>query len=328
MVQESNTVIRQMIKETDGDDFEGSRCLEQQLTFNAMAREFADARIDFAEQQMKTLGLIDSDGLFTNLGFLLSDQCPFTIKVGVFQGTDVMVFKHRYEFSGSLFKQMRDIYTYCDHYNQTRSEFHGLKRVDMRDYPESALREGLMNVLIHRDYTVVDSALINVFDDRMEFTNFGTLVEGMEAQDIYVGISKLRNRNLAQIFYRLHLVEAYGTGIPRMVQAYDGTELKPKFTITPHVFKLILPNRNYIREVKSRLREASRPYPNDLFFTSGEQKVLALFVEMPQLRRKDIEDAIGVSQPMAVKLLRQLQDKNAILRRGSGKNTYYEKSNK
>jgi ATP-dependent DNA helicase RecG len=326
-VPASTTAIRQMIKETDGDDFENTRSLEQGLTFQAMEREFADAGVRLGKEQMRTLGLIDSDGLYTNLALVLSDQCPFTIKVGVFQGTDVMVFKHRHEFGDSLFTQMHDVYECCNRYNQTRSEFSGLKRIDSRDYPESAIRESLINILVHRDYTVRDSAIISVFDDRMEFTNFGSLLAGIQQEDIYAGISKLRNHNLAQVFYRLQLIEAYGTGVPRIMKSYENVQVTPCFTVTPNVFKVILPSRNYRREQESRLEETMRPYgitaPSDLFFTPGEEKVLQLFKQRHTIRRKDIEAALKISQPMAIKLLHQLLTKKAIIKHGAGKNSCY-----
>lgn len=79
--------IREMIKLTDGDRFEAVRSLTQELTFNAAVEEFSKSGVEFGEIQMRTLGLIGSDGLYTNLGLLLSDQCAHTIKFAVFKGT-------------------------------------------------------------------------------------------------------------------------------------------------------------------------------------------------------------------------------------------------
>lgn len=69
---------------------------------------------------MRTLKLVDQDNLYSNLGLLLSDQCVHTIKVAVFQGTDQTVFKDRREFSGSLLRQMNEVYDFIDFRNQTR----------------------------------------------------------------------------------------------------------------------------------------------------------------------------------------------------------------
>ena len=83
-VPASNTAIRRMIKETDGDHFEEMRSLEQNLTFEAAKKEFSERNIRFGEAQMKTLGLMNHDGIYTNLGLLLSDQCVHTIKAAAF----------------------------------------------------------------------------------------------------------------------------------------------------------------------------------------------------------------------------------------------------
>ena len=96
-VPATDTAIRRMIKETDGDRFEAMRCLNQELTFEAAKKEFALRKVEFESQQMRTLKLIDQDNLYSNLGLLLSDQCVHTIKAAVFQGTDQTIFKDRRE---------------------------------------------------------------------------------------------------------------------------------------------------------------------------------------------------------------------------------------
>ena len=73
----------------------------------------------FGQTQMKTLGIMSHDGIYTNLGLLLSDQCVHTIKIAVFEGTTQNEFKDRKEFSGSLFCQMNEVYNYIDFRNQT-----------------------------------------------------------------------------------------------------------------------------------------------------------------------------------------------------------------
>lgn len=71
----------------------------------------------------------------------------------------------------------------------------------------------MLNAIVHRDYSVSGSTLISIFDDRIEFVTIGGLVRGIAYDDIMLGVSALRNQHLANVFYRLHLIEAYGTGI-------------------------------------------------------------------------------------------------------------------
>lgn len=167
-VPATDAAIRRMIKETDGDHFEEMRSLEQNLTFESTSNEFKNRGIEFGSQQMKTLKIVNNDGIYSNLGLLLSEQCVHTIKVAMFQGKDQSVFKDRREFSGSLLKQLNDTYEYIDLHNQTRETFQKLLRIDVRDYPKIAVREAILSLLVHRDYAFDASALISIYDDRME----------------------------------------------------------------------------------------------------------------------------------------------------------------
>ena len=104
--------------------------------------------------------LVNQNNLYSNLGLLLSDQCIHTIKVAVFQGTDQTVFKDLREFRWSLLRQMNEVYDFIDFRNQTRATIEKLLRIDVRGYPEIAVREALLNLLVHRDHSFSSSALI------------------------------------------------------------------------------------------------------------------------------------------------------------------------
>ena len=198
----TDTAIRRMIKETDGDSFESMRSLEQNLSFEAAEKQFEKQNIPFDTAKMQTLGMI-SDGIYSNVALLLSDQCPSNIKAATFSGEDKGSFQDRREFDGSLFQQMEELYSYLDMRNQTKATFDGLYRIDTRDYPEDALREALLNSLVHRDYSFRASTLVCVYADRIEFVSVGGLPSGIELDDIMLGLSVCRNPKLAAIFYRL-----------------------------------------------------------------------------------------------------------------------------
>lgn len=248
-VPATNTAIRGMIKETDGDHFEEMRSLEQNLTFESAKKTFARRHVKFGPEQMKTLGMITQDGVYTNLALLLSDQCVHTIKAAVFQGTKQSEFKDRREFTGSLFQQMDEVYDFINFHNQTHSSFEKLYRIDRRDYPEIAVREALLNLLVHREYSFRASTFISIYTDRLEFTSIGGLVRGVTLEDVTMGISVCRNVKLANIFYRLELIEAYGTGLIKIMEAYEGTGMKPQIETSDNAFKIILPNMNSVSEL-------------------------------------------------------------------------------
>lgn len=241
----TQTAILNMIKETSGDNYETIRSLEQNLTFKYCYDEFDKSKIKLEKEQMRTLNFTNIDGEFSNLAFLLSDQCIHTIKIAIFQGDSKQIFKDRYEFKGSLFKQMRECVSFIDRYNSTRSQIIGIDRMDYRDYPQVAIREALLNALVHRDYSFNSSTLISIFDDRMEFVTIGGLLRGITKDDILLGVSMLRNKNLADVFYRLKLIEAYGTGVIKIIESYDKFSVTPEIKTTDNAFKITLFNTNY-----------------------------------------------------------------------------------
>lgn len=192
-VPSSEEYIRQMIKETDGDSFEKLRSLNQDLTFDFTNMIFEKSRVNFGEIQKKTLGIIGEDGLYTNLGLLLSDQCLHTLKIAVFEGKEKGIFKDRKEFKGSLLKQITEAFEYIDLLNKTKATFDGLIRKDERDYPIEAIREALLNAIVHREYSFGASTLINIYEDRIEFISLGGVVSGLSLEAIMLGVSQSRN---------------------------------------------------------------------------------------------------------------------------------------
>lgn len=315
-VPASETAILNMIKETSGDRYEDARSINQQLTFEKTENYFSKHNLSFGDQQKRTLNIIGADGTYTNLGMLLSDQCVHTIKLAVFEGSKKSVFRDRKELSGSLLTQLEDAYFYIDQFNHIRAEFEGLDRIDKRDYPGEALREALLNAITHRDYSFSGSTLISIFDDRIEFVTIGGLVRGLTFDDIMLGVSVLRNQNLANVFYRLKLIEAYGTGILKINESYADCAVKPQFEITDNAFKITLPNMNYSGERKNIPTTSSL----DVGDEADRQKILLRLAEKQgYIVRKNVESELKVSQATAILILRDMVEKGLLIKEGSGK---------
>ena len=326
-VPTTDTAIRRMIKETDGDRFEAMRCLNQDLTFEATKKEFELRKTDFGPQQMRTLKLIAQDGLYSNLALLLSDQCIHTIKVAVFQGTDQTIFKDRREFTGSLMQQMNEVYDFIDFRNQTRATIEKLYRVDVRDYPEVAVREALLNLLVHRDYSFSASAFISIYEDRIEFVSIGGLMPGIDLEDVMVGISVCRNQDLANVFYRLHLIEAYGTGMGKIMKAYESMQVKPVIETTKNAFKIILPNINAKYETENATVKTKSGTPvtvhTEKKLSDEEEKILEYARKHGAIIRNDVIGLLEVSASTAARVIRKMVKTNLLEQKGKARNTHY-----
>ena len=321
-VPATDTAIRQMIKETDGDSFENMRSIDQALTFEATKKEFEKRNVAFGQPQMQTLKIVSADGIYTNLGLLLSEQCPHTIKAAVFEGTNQNVFKDRREFSGSLMQQMNEVYEYIDFHNQIHATFHKLLRIDTRDYPEVAVREALLNSLVHRDYSFRASTLISIYNDRIEFVSIGGLLPGLELDDLMMGVSVCRNPHLANVFYRLQLIEAYGTGMKKIMDAYADSSVQPQIIATHNAFKIILPNVNAV----SKAVETSEETVQTVTPVSElkEEKILRFLGESQTITRKKVQELLGVSQASAGRVLKAMVERGQIVPLGGSRTTRYE----
>ena len=315
-----------MIKETSGDSYESARSLQQNLTFEKAREFFMKRDIAFGEAQMRTMHFIGQDDNYTNLAHLLADQCVHSIKLAVFEGSEKTTFKDRKELTGSLLSQLEDAYDFIDRYNRTRAEFSGLDRIDMRDYPTEAVREALLNAIVHREYSFSSSTLISIFDDRIEFVSIGGLIKGISLEDIELGVSVLRNEHLANIFYRLKLIEAYGTGITKIRQNYIGAAVQPKIEVTNNAFKITLPNLNYVSAGTSDGISNSAPDSKSAPKVAKEDResaVLTLCRKNGSVSRKDVQEALNVSQSTATLLLNKMIGNGSIRKTGGGKEIRY-----
>lgn len=309
----SDEVIRKLIVDSQNMPFEEVVSKYQNLHFTYLTTLFQEKNIEINDNTLKTLNITTLDGAYTNLGLLLSDECPYSIKCAIFEGKNDIVFKDRKEFTGSILKQVNDVIDYLNIYNRISSEIKGLERIDTRDYPEFALREAVLNSVIHRDYNFSGSVLVSLYDDHFEVTSLGGLIKGLKINDLYSGVSQTRNKNLANVFFRLKYVESFGTGIKRIMQSYEIYDKKPLILSTDNTFKVTLHNINYndIKEVR---------LPSTL---SQEEKIIEYLKINFKINRLVVEKLLNVSSTRAKTILKNMIINNIIKSVGSGKNIHY-----
>ena len=304
--QASEYAIKQMIIASEDKSFESLPSVEQDLTFDYLEGVFKRAKI---ELKQKTLGLIDANGSYTNLALLLSDQCPFSIKAAVFDSDDKSRFLDRKEFEGSLIRQADEAYEYLNLNNKTRGEYNGLLREDKTEYNQLVLREGLLNAIIHRDYSLNGSILISICKNRIEYVSIGGLVSGMTYEDMMLGVSRSRNERLANVFFKLKYVEAYGTGIEKIQGDYEHTGLEPRFEVSDNGFLLVLPNKTYMEESKK--------------IRTDKEIVYDFIAKCSRATRAEVQEELGFKLTKTRNILLQLEQEGKIERHGNGKGIFY-----
>ncbi len=187
-------------------------------------------------------------------------------------------------------------------------------RVDHRAYPPAALREALLNAIVHRDYAYSASTLISVYRDRMEIVSVGGLIPGFHLNDVTSGLSICRNPKLANVFYRLSLIEAYGTGLKKILAAYQPMEADQLFQVTENVFKVTLPCLNNGR--------SSVPHSPAAHLTA-EEAVLVYLSTKEMITRLEVEQITGTSSASAARILKRMVQSGALIRIGEGRSTRY-----
>lgn len=305
----SDEAIRELIIQTSGKTYESERSINQDLSFVSFTEKMKERNLEVGDSQFRILHLVGEDGLYTNLALLLSDQCEHTLKLAVFQGTDKAVFRDRKEFSGSVLKQLDDIFSAIDIYNKTSSSINGLYRIDKRDYDVEALREALLNCIVHRDYSFSGSTLVNIYDDRIEFVSLGGLVKGLTMEAVYMGVSQSRNPNLAAVFYRMKLIESYGTGIGKIRRAYKELSSEPVFESADGAFRLTLPNMN----------EAVIP----IVSVDNASLIIDYIKRNGSISRLETEKLTGLKTTAAHNLLKEMCADKQLKVAGKGKSTKY-----
>lgn len=319
-VQASPEQIRRMIKESDGDNYEDTRCLEQELTFDAARTAFQRYGVEFSVEKYRALGITQND-VFTNLAMLLSDQCLHTTKIAVFKDEFCTEFRDSKEFSGSVFNQFENAVNYLALCNKTASVIKGVVRTDKQDYPEEAIREALLNALVHRDYSFSGSIIINVNDSKMEFISLGGLLPGLSTEDIRIGVSQPRNKKLAEIFHRLRLIESYGTGIRRIFKLYENCSAQPIIEATNNAFKIVLPNTNATDVLAENKQNSAINTPTAI--TPQMKTVLDYLSEYGEIGEEELQELLNVKRTRAYLVARQMCEADLIVTIGRGVNKKY-----
>ena len=312
-IQATDEIIRKMLLDSSKKSFEEEISNIQELTFDYAKSVFKKNNIEFSKDKYKSLKMI-TENKFNNLALLLSDQNPYTIKCAIFDGKNKTLFKDRKELTGSCLKIMEDAFYYMNLSNHINSTFKGLQRIDKKDYPDFSIRESLLNAIIHRDYYFNGSILLSIFDDRIEINSMGGLISTLSLSDIYNGVSESRNPNFAEIFHRLEYVENYGTGVGRIINEYSDSNLKPIIELTENIFKIVLPNRNYVE------KKVVDNIPNNY---SQKDIIVNYIKENNKITRLEVEKLLNVGNTRSKQIINKLLEDEFILKKGNGKNTYY-----
>lgn len=260
--------ILRMIMDSRAYDYESDTSDNQDITFKFLEKYCEEQNITLNEKQMITLGLRKTNGVFTNLGLLLSDQSPVSAKVAEYD--DQIDFKLKKTFTGSLLKVMLDTQEQAERMNDVSAIIDKVswKRIETVSYPGKALREIILNAFCHANYFIRSNIKIEFYKDKAKITSPGGLYK-TTLEDMLKGVQTYRNERLVHFFDKLHLIENFGTGIPRTLNAYKNTGKEPEFYDSENFFIVYLPNLNYHDQINDQITELGLSILRTLSKTPG-----------------------------------------------------------
>ena len=289
--------------------FEELPCKDQELSFEILQSNLKEKiQIEtFNKDTLKTLNLYDDANGFNNAAGLLADKNHFPGIDIVKFGENISIIQKRITFENTsvLGIYEKALSVFRDYYQY--EVIQGADRKMVEKIPEAAFREAIANALIHRVWDVDSQIRVSMFDDRTEVVSPGGLPSGITEDEYLSGkLSVLRNRNLANVFYRVGFVEIFGTGITRIKQIYSEASVKPSFEVSENAIQIVLP----IYEENANLTE--------------DEKVVYKLLSRNMLKSmSEIAPYISFGKSKTTKLLKDMEQKGVIAIEGKGKGTKY-----
>ena len=289
--------------------FEELPCKEQKLTFEVLHQKLKESiQIEsFNQDTLKTLNLYDNTNGYNNAAGLLADKNHFPGIDIVKFGENISIIQKRVTFENKSILEVYDktIEIFRDYYRYEIIQ--GAERKNIERIPEAAFREAIANALIHRVWDVESQIRVLMFDDRIEIISPGGLPAGITEDEYLSGkISVLRNRNLANVFYRLGFVEIFGTGITRIKQLYEAGLRKPDFEVSENTIKIMLP-----------------VFEENINLTEDERTVYKILSKTMLKPISEIAPYVSFGKSKTIQLLKEMNKKGIVVIEGKGRGTKY-----
>ncbi len=220
---------------TDDEIDDLCNAMKEQAVRNAHTESQKASVRAVGRQQLLSWGiLLERDGkTYPTNAFAILTGCGglhAVTQCGVFKGTTKEIFVDRREYAGPLWEQLEEAYQYVLRNIHLGAIFKGLYRQDVYEIPPDAIRELIINAMVHRSYLDHGMIQVAVYDDRLEITSPGKLPMGQTIERMKEGYSKIRNEALAYAFLYMNLIEHWGSGIPRIIARVKAAGLRePEF---------------------------------------------------------------------------------------------------
>jgi len=301
----------------------------QELTFEQLKIYYEERGTRLNKNFPINLELLTGDKAFNYLAYLMADENGNSMKLAKYYGNNRVDLIENQEYGYcSLIKATNSILDKLEVENTTRTKITSKERISQRLWNQVALREAVLNAIIHNDYTTEVPPKFEIFDDRIEITSTGGLPNGLSKEDFFEGYSVPRNKGIMRVYKDLELVEQLGSGVPRILETYS----KDCFKFSDNFLRMVFPKSvsNVIEreteitqtEYQVQLEEVRRKFGEKFGGSSG--KIIGLLLENENSTASEIAEIISISTRAVEKQLAKLKKTGVIDRVGPDKGGYWK----
>ena len=311
----------------------------EQLDISPLRQRFESTGKPLNHNKLVNLKLVKSENgksYPTNALMILLGLFPHcTIKCARFKGTTMSVFTDKKEYGGDIFSMLENTQSFVLNHINLKGEIKGLYRTDTYEIPVPALREALINAIVHRDYVNQGRDIkVGIYDDIVNIATPGGLPHSITMEDVFNGRSEARNRVVARVFKELGLIEQWGSGINRIMTACQEYGLPiPQIAEQNDFFDVEIIRPQTIKTDYDRLEEdkpsdtvgkpsENRRIPSDC--NEQERVILEYLFENKSIKSKQVEELLDIKESRARELLRLMVEKGFIGKHGQGRSTFYQ----
>lgn len=255
------------------------------------------------------------------------------IQCGVFKGKDRAYFVDRREFEGSIQEQVDCAFQYVLEKINLGMRIQGIYRQDVYELPPDSVRELIANAVIHRSYLEQGNIQVAIFEDRLEVTSPGRLLNNVSIKKMMDGYSKPRNPAIARAFAYMKIIEKWGTGIPRIMRECKEWGLpKPELIDFDGDFRVNMYRKaekefgvkDSVIQTTQTTQTIQTTQSDILRFSEDDKAILAVVYEKPTMTQKEYSLELGWSLERVKYYLRKMKKQQIIKRVGSSHNGHWE----
>jgi len=288
-----------------------------ELTFEQLKIYYESQNLRLGKQFENNLDLVTKGGEYNYVAYLLADDNGMSIKVAKYAGTNKVDLIENEEYGYcSIIKATKNVLDKLNVENKTYAKITSSTRLEKNMIDKTALREAVINAIVHNDYSREVPPLFEFFSDRLTITSYGGLVSGLSETDFFNCRSMPRNRELMRVFKDIGLVEHLGSGMNRILNAYDSSV----FELTPNFLVVTFPFADGFSSTESNFKAPKHQstkapkYQKD--FIVQESQILSLIEKNPRITQDELADILNTSRRVIQKHTNSLVLNDVIIRTG------------